>query len=471
MSYRWLIAVGLMWSSFFSTATAEVTVSTTAELVAAVNRGEPGETILLSEGTYRLTAPLEPKAGMTLTGAGIEKTIITHEESWQPATELIPDSEVNTRKLDSHAYLIRLQDKADRITLSHFTLLGPHMHGAVFGLGNQHLHLHHVRIQDTLWSGLRTFHMKTPRIHDCEFIDAGGKWKRGGQPGVDGGISGGGIFAVWMQDCEIAHNRFTRTKQGPENNYFGIKGRGGRNCRIHHNTIRVNFSIEFPFEGNADMEIDHNVLDGVISIPKYAGGKVPESGTTFHIHHNWMTTSYAIEFVRNGVEIDHNLFDFDVEQDKGNLISGFGRAPASGPAKFHHNLVKNPGRGVIWINEIYNHFDIDNNHIKTRTTVTPRQEGLFGFNGGCDFSTIRIRNNIIECEGIARPLLRHKNSYQAVIQNNQLSNISDSDRYENPDTDEAVGLEKPLEFRCGVHQEFRVQGWSARRVETMDDEK
>ena len=227
----------------------------------------------------------------------------------------------------------------------------------------------------------------------------------------------------------------------------------------------MNFSIEFPFEGADRFEIDHNILHGVVSIPKYAGGKVPESGRTYHVHHNYFTTSYAIEFVRNGVEIDHNLFDFDVEQDGGNLISAFGRAPATGPALFHNNLVSNPGRGVIWINEPYDNLTVRNNHIISRTTATPRKDGLFGLNGKSDFSTIRIVDNIIECRGQPRPLLRNDASYGATIRNNRLANVADTDRYENPQTDAKPGLEEPLAFRCDAQGELTVDSWTTRPTE------
>ena len=116
-----------------------------------------------------------------------------------------------------------------------------------------------------------------------------------------------------MGGCEIHDNRFVRTQTGPAEEFYGIKVRQGKRCRVHHNTIEANFSMEFPFENDEDVEIDHNVCHGTISIPKYAGGVVPKSGRTFHIHHNWMKDSYSIEFVRNGVEIDHNLFDFDAQ--------------------------------------------------------------------------------------------------------------------------------------------------------------
>ena len=174
-----------------------------------------------------------------------------------------------------------------------------------------------------------------------------------------------------------------------------------------------------------------------------------------------MRDSYSIEFVRNGVEIDHNLFDFDVKNDGGNLLSSFGSAPAKGPASFHNNLVNNPGRGVVWMNEVYDNLEVRNNHVVTRTTATPRLEGLFGFNPKCDFKTVTIRDNRIECEGQARPLLRAKESYRAVVENNSLTNVSDADKVTNPKSDRPVGLEKPLKFACGVRDEFTIDGWKA----------
>lgn len=436
-------------------------VANTAALVAAVRDGAEGLMIDIAAGTYELDAPLEPKAGMTLKGSGMDKTILTHTTAWKPPTTTLPDPEMKTAGMDTKAYLIRFKDKAAGITISDLTLRGPQLHGAIFGLENKDAHLHHLRIQDTLWTGIRTFSMKGAKIHDCEFIDAGGRWEKG-TPGIKGGITGGAIFAIWIADSEIYNNRFERTKTGKNEEFYGIKVRQGKRCHVHHNTIKVDFSMEFPFEGDEDNEIDHNICHGTISIPKYAGGPVPKSGSTFHIHHNYMSSGYAIEFVRNGVEIDHNLFDFDAQKDGGNLISGFGKAAAKGPASFHNNLVSNPGRGVIWINEIFNNLDIRNNHIVTRTTATPRKDGLFGFNPGSDFKTISIKDNLIECEGQSRPLLRCKESYGAVIGNNELKNVADTGSYENPRDNTPAGLEKPLSFECGMNGELIVDGWKTR---------
>jgi len=123
--------------------------------------------------------------------------------------------------------------------------------------------------------------------------------------------------------------------------------------------------------------------------------------------------------------------------------------------------VSNPGRGVIWINEVFDNVEVRNNHIIARTTATPRTEGLFGFNPKCDFKTITIKDNVIECEGQARPLLRAKESYAATVENNSLINVADADKLTNAKADRLIGLEKPLKFECGAKGEFTIDGWKA----------
>jgi nitrous oxidase accessory protein len=434
------------------------TCTDAASLVAAVNEGAEGARIELAAGTFALREPLVLKVGMQLLGKGMGKTIITAVPEWKGNPQSLPDSETDFRKFDKSAYLIHLADKAAGISISQLTLTGPQMHGAIYGWENAEFTLSFVEISDFQYSGLRTYITSKSKIHDCVFRDAGQRWENGA-PGVKGGITGGGIFAIWISDTEISHNRFLRTKTAPNEHYYGIKGREGRRLKIHHNTIETNFSIEFPFEGDEDVEISHNVLHGTVSIPKHAGGPVPKSGRTFHIHHNLFLDSYSIEFVRNGVEIDHNLFDFDPQKDHGNLISGFGQAAAAGPALFHNNLVNNPGRGVIWINEPYSHLTVRNNHIIVRPTVNQRNEGLFGFHESCDFSTFRFENNIIECLDTTRPLFRNDASGKAIVKGNRWQGINDEQRYQNGTANPRAGLEEPLKFTCGVHEETKVDDW------------
>ena len=113
---------------------------------------------------------------------------------------------------------------------------------------------------------------------------------------------------------------------------------------------------------------------------------------------------------------------------------------------------------MIWNERAFTQLVIRNNLIITRTTSSPRTEGLFAV-GGKDFGETKIVDNVIECEGQPRPLLRNAASYSAEIRNNRLTNVSDSDRYENPASGATSGLEAPLRYRCGAEGEMTVDGW------------
>ncbi len=428
-------------------------VTTTTDLVNAVNNGAPGATVTIAAGTFELTAPLTPPPNMTIVGAGQGQTIIRNAASWQVGTIGLPDNAVDHTSVDRNAYLIDLGTGTNGITISHLTLSGPELHGAIYGNNSDDIELSHITFDDFLWSSVRIFRMNNGLIHDNTFIDAGGR------SNVTSGQTGGAIFITFTNDSEIWNNRFEKTPDHP-GNFFGIKGRKATNVRMHHNTIGVSFSIEFPFENDFGVEIGHNWLAGVISIPKFAGGLVLEECFAYHIHHNYSRRSYALEWARNHSEIDHNLFDFDLDDDGGNLISNFGSEPAPGPTLFHNNNIKNPGRGLYWGNGVFNNYAFYNNHVIANTTVTPRMEGLFGFNGNTDFSTIAVRDNIIEINGLARPLMRNSNSYNAAIENNTLVNVSDTEMYANMATGAPRGPLAPLVFCVGVDGEFTVQGFS-----------
>jgi len=457
---------------------ATVNVINVTGLVIAVNSGAVGDTINIAAGTYELSAALTPKAGMTIKGAGIGLTVLTNAASWSPATTKLPDYGVQTSEIEPTAYLFSLTSGTHNITISDLTLTGPVLHGALYGNDNDNLHLYNLRLVDFRWCGVRIFRNDRARIHDNEFIDTGGHWNAG-VSATSGGIAGGGIYATYMYASEIWNNRFSRVKTGTGNqfSYYGIKGRQARSTRIHHNTINVNFSIELPFENDDTVEIDHNILKGVVSVPKSGGGPVPVGGYTFRIHHNYFTTPYSIEFVRNGIEINHNLFDFPTAGNQSNLISGFDTAAARGPGpvSFHNNLIKNPGRGVYWVEGALNNVEFRNNHIIANVTSPANNEGLFGFKGtsstsgsvtypACDFSTITIKDNIIEAIGQSRKLVRNTASNGANIQNNTLTNISDTANYPNPDTGTPRGPTAPLLFTCGVNSESIVDQWVLSRA-------
>ncbi|MGF1513153.1 MAG: glycosyl hydrolase family 28-related protein [Elainellaceae cyanobacterium] len=418
-------------------------------------------TIYLPEGTFDLGETLKiDTPGLTLEGAGGGLTLLRNADGFQVGIEALSDRGVNLDTLNREAYLFDLGENADGVTFANMALTGPELHGAVFGFGSDNLEIRDVEFNNFAWSSVRLFNLSGAKIHGNRFVDAGG------QANGTSGQSGGSIYGTFLRDSEIDNNVLSRSGDR-EGNVYGIKGRKFSNVRIHHNTINTNFSIELPFENDDFVEIDHNFLDGVVSIPKFGGGPVPDGGFTFHIHHNYFTSSYSLEWTRNGAEIDHNVFDFSPEEDRGNLISSFGQEKADGPTAFHNNFILNPGRGVFWSRGIYNNFSFYNNEIIANETETPRTEGLFGFSSETDFSTVSIRDNVIRVNGLSRPLFRNENSANANIENNTLSNISDADSFDNLDTGAPRGLLEPLLFQVGVDGEFTVDS-SALRASAED---
>jgi nitrous oxidase accessory protein len=429
-------------------------VTTTQELIDAVESAGAGEVVHIGAEEFVLTEPLQPSSGVALIGAGAGETVIRAASSWNPGTGDLPDNETDFSSANQNAYLINLGTGTTGITIANLTLTGPTLHGAILGNDCDTLEVYNVHICDFLWSGIRTWRMNDVKIHDNEFVDAGGKY---------GGRTGGGVFMTWAKRSEFWNNRIYKTPDFSRN-FYGFKGKQVRNSRVHHNDVLVNFSLEFAHENDHYVEIDHNHFTGTISIPKHAGGSIPDGGYTFHIHHNWLQSSYQLEWARNGAEVDHNLFDFDGEKDKGNLISEFGQVAYEGPTDFHDNLIKNPGRGVFWGRAPIGNYSFYNNHVIANKTVTPRTDGLFGFNTGSDFSTITIKDNIFECHDLDRPLVRNDESYGATIENNTFVGIADADRIDNPQTGDVKGPKEPLKFYVGVDDEYLVDGWEVTKA-------
>ena len=407
-------------------------------------------TIYIPEGVFDIVSTLKVNTpNITVKGAGPGRTILQSANSFEVGTKGLPDGEIVFDSIDQNAYLFTLKETANNVSFMNMTVSGPAIHGAIFSGRNQGLVVKDLEFNDFLWSSIRLFEVRNAKIHNNEFIDAGG------QSEGDSGTTGGAIFATYLKDSEIYNNKISKSGQR-DGNAYGIKGREFRNTRIHHNTINANFAIELPFENDYFVEIDHNYLNGAISVPKFAGGNVPKDGFTFHIHHNYFKRSYSLEWARNGAEVDHNVFVFNPNKDGGNLISNFDPEPANGPTKFHHNLIVNPGRGIAWHTSVYNNFSFYNNEVIANETKTPRTEGLFGFHEKTDFSTIAIKNNLIKVNGISRPLMRNQESYGAIIENNELINVSDSNKLDNRSTGKLRGLAEPLVFQVGVNGEVAV---------------
>ncbi|MEM9449737.1 MAG: glycosyl hydrolase family 28-related protein, partial [Cyanobacteria bacterium P01_E01_bin.6] len=334
------------------------------------NSGFTGEsTIYIPEGIFEIGETVRVNTSdVNIVGAGSELSVLKNTDTFQIGIEGLPDSATEIDSANRDAYLFNIESDANNVSFKHMTLNGPEVHGAIFGYGINGLEISKIEFNSFLWSSIRLFNVEESSINNNTFIDAGGQARE------DSGQTGGSIYATFLKDSEIFNNVIDRTEER-EGNVFGIKGRRFVNTHIHHNTIRTSFAIELPFENDSSVEIDRNLFQGGgISIPKHGGGALPDDGLTFHIHHNFFTSSYSFEWARNGVRIDSNVFYFDPDQDEGNLITNHGGEPAGGPTSFHNNLIFNPGRGIFWGRAAYNNFSFNNNEIFATDTSTPRLE-------------------------------------------------------------------------------------------------
>ena len=453
-----------------SSAWGQVTVTTTAELVAAVDANPPGTTVNVAAGTYSLPSSLKLKSGMSLIGAGAGQTIIQNAAAFAFPAAAWYDADVNFEFSNPTAYLIDLGRDQANLTVRNLTLTGPQVYGGIHYIACNNVTISGVEFINFRWSGIRGFIGDNIFITDNRFIDAGGQTVN-----LDGsfGSTGGSMFISYMGMSLIDNNRFERSGTRADN-VFGVKGRELRNTRISNNTIRCDFAIELPFENDYYVDIENNFLDGVLSVPRYAGGLLPPTGAnpyTFRIRNNYFTKSYSIEGPHNGMIVERNVFDFPVDSDYGNLFSTFdpgSDTPAApGPLNFNNNIVINPGRGVFWSDAVWNNLSFTNNHIQANE-ITPSQypEGLFSFRdsspamGGqlTNYNTITIASNKVEVFGQARALIRYSSAYAANIFNNELINIADAGAMTNQETGAPRGLLTPLNFNVGVNGEFNVNG-------------
>jgi len=418
--------------------------------------------IVLPSGTLTLGSSVQVPSDVIIRGAGAElineadpdagftdsATVIVAGEDFAFEPGSVTDNLLSVDSATPEAYLLNLGN-SDRVAIEGVGFVGTNLHGAIYGRVNNDFTLSDSVVMDTQWSGVRLFNAREVTIEGTRFHDAGGQ-KKGN---FDEGESGGAIYATFMAEGSvITGNTFTDTRENPGSSH-GIKIYQMRDGTVNFNTIDLlgGFAIEMPFGKSEDVEIAHNYFSAAVSIPRSDGGSTEDfAGQSFNVHHNLFTSTYSIEIARDGLLVADNVFAFrpGEEDNKGNLFSGFGNSSGEGPIEFTGNLVLNPGRGVFWSNSVIENLTFTDNRIVVNENG--RDTGLFGINGNTDFSGVTIADNVIEVIGSARDLLRNEQSGNATIENNLLINVSDTERYENPQTGEQQGTGPTEPFGVGA---------------------
>ena len=307
-----------------------------ASLAYACERVPEGKhAIHIAPGEYVAVRTARPKSGLTIVGRkawGTDATRIVASKDWglgdaphegSPGEYLIAFEKANDIKIHS---LALASDPPHRIN------------GAIRSFRSENVTLQNLVIEEFRWAGIHAEINQQLTILECRLRNASMERSK---------YWGGHIRTRYLRDSEIAHNRIEAESGG-----YGYKGGGHTGMTFHHNYVDTPyFAFESAHENEHGVEIHHNYMTACISIPKSVQSPDPTKqgfDYTFWIHHNYLTDSYTIEGPRNHLRVDHNWIH--IEKPNGRVYTHHG-GTNHGPVWFHHNVVENVDRGLIWMNE------------------------------------------------------------------------------------------------------------------------
>lgn len=299
---------------------------------------EGSHTIQLGEGLFVETQTAWLRSGMTIAGInrnGENKTQIIASRDW-------PKSESAHRgNFPVEEYLISAQNIED-VTIRDISLASYPEHriaGALFAKQVKHLDIFNVEVNDFRWAGFNIERAAGLSIHNNNLTNASLEKHN---------VFGGLIRTRWIKHSEIYNNAFRSTIKGG----YGYEGAGHENVRLHHNVfdIKGGFSIEIAHENEFGVEIDNNIINRTISVPKSGQGQNPNNRGyeySIWIHHNYLADSYTIEGPRNHLRISHNYAN--LQRTGGRFYTHHG-GRNNGPIWIERNVVENVDRALVWMN-------------------------------------------------------------------------------------------------------------------------
>lgn len=293
--------------------------------------------IHLAPGTYEEIETAFLKSGVTLEGSGTVgsgTTVITNAASFAPVHSPCDFNYAN--------YLIGVSDK-DNFAIRDIAFQsrsGLMLDGAIDLKYSENFVIENIKVTSFRWAGIYMRECGYFELKNSTFINANNErhcntWS-------------GNFRTRYIWHSEIHHNTFI----SDVNSGYGYKASGHENVRFHHNTIDAigEFAFESAHENEYGLEIDNNVMNRCISIPKSNGGANPASrGFTYaiDIHHNKLSDSYTIEGPRNYLIVRNN--DINITKTGGRVYSHHGGTNTAW-IKIHNNIVRNLDRSFAWAN-------------------------------------------------------------------------------------------------------------------------
>jgi parallel beta-helix repeat protein len=273
-----------------------------------------GFIIVLSEGTFVENAMIEIPNGVSVVGAGIDKTILKAASSLY----YYPSYPSYAR----HKILINLHDynqSNGNQTLSGFTIDGDDkkLHGGIFVRKRNNVIIENVKVQRTNFTGIWLWDVKNSKVKNTEIINSswGSTWY------CAGALSLGNIENVEIDGVQINEGRGYGIKAiGPTggNNIINLKIHDSR-VSVHpyglwNNGQAPNIAIELWDVVMVGSEIYNTYVDNTISLVTHR--TTASTGIqTIRVHHNRLDmitrakgAGYGMELCIHDAEVDNNYF-------------------------------------------------------------------------------------------------------------------------------------------------------------------
>lgn len=294
-------------------------------------------TIHLAAGTYVETQTAFLKTGVTLEGSGTvgpQATIVTNASGFGPVN--------SPCDFEYENYLLAVSDK-DNFAIRDIAFKSRsdlQLDGAINVKYSGNFTIENVDVSSFRWAGIYLRECSNFEVKNSAFTNANTErhcntWS-------------GNLRTRYIENAQIHHNTF----KSDISSGYGYKASGHENVRFHHNTIESNgeFAFESAHEHEYALEIDSNVMNRCISIPKPDGGANPANrGYTYaiDIHHNRLSDSYTVEGPRNYLIIRDNFIN--ITKTGGRVYSHHGGTNTAW-IKIYNNVVLNLDRSFAWAN-------------------------------------------------------------------------------------------------------------------------
>lgn len=353
-----------------------------------------GFTIVISAGTFVESGLIEVPLGVSIIGAGIDKTILKAASSfyYNPTTPAYATDK----------FLISLNEFNQlngNQSLSGFTIDGDakKLHGGIYVRHRNNVTIENIKVQNTNFTGIWLWDLKDSKLISTELINC--SW--GSTSYCAGALNLGNVENMEIDRLNIN-----------ESTGYGIKAIGPNgnnniiNLKIHDSRVSVhpfglwnggqapNIAIELWQVNLVGSEIYNTYVDNTISLIN--SNATPSTGIqTIRVHHNTLDmetraqgAGYGVELTIHDAEVDHNYFI------KGN----YGIANWDNPMKnwnIHHNTfygLQNiyPGEVVRSQWSGLHNVKLYNNTIEFIGTKTMNVVGAYG--GVSD--NVDIKNNL-----------------------------------------------------------------------------